>query len=39
MKTLFDKNAKDREFLPNDLILKWDSRKKDVGKHEKFDHI
>jgi hypothetical protein len=27
MKALFDKKAKDREFLPGDLVLKWDARK------------
>jgi hypothetical protein len=39
MKSIFDKRAKDREFLPSDLVLKWDARKKDAGKHGKFDHI
>jgi hypothetical protein len=39
MKALFDKKAKDREFLPGDLVLKWDARKEDAGKHGKFDHI
>jgi hypothetical protein len=27
MKSLFEKKAKDREFLPEDLVLKWDARK------------
>jgi hypothetical protein len=39
MKALFDRKAKDREFLPGDLVLKWDDRKKDSAKHGKFDHI
>jgi len=39
MKSLFDKKVKDREFLPGDLVLKWDARKEDVGKHGKFDHL
>jgi hypothetical protein len=39
MKALFDKKAKDREFLPGDLVLKWDARKEDAGKHGKFDHL
>ena len=39
MKTLFDRKAKDREFLPGDLVLKWDARKEDSTKHGKFDHI
>jgi hypothetical protein len=39
MKALFDQKAKDREFLRGDLVLKWDARKEDSGKHGKFDHI
>jgi hypothetical protein len=39
MKVLFNKKSKDREFLPRDLVLKWDARKEDVGKHDKFDHL
>jgi hypothetical protein len=39
MKALFDKKDKDREFLPRDLVLKWESRKEDAGKHDKFDHL
>jgi hypothetical protein len=39
MKALFDQKAKDREFLPGDLVLRWDARKEDSGKHDKFDHI
>jgi hypothetical protein len=39
MKALFDRKAKDREFLPGDLVLKWEARKEDVGKHGKFDQI
>ena len=39
MKTLFNRKAKDKEFLPDDLVLKWDARKEDLAKHGKFDHI
>jgi hypothetical protein len=39
MKTLFNGKAKDREFLPGNLVLKWDVRKEDLVKHGKFDHI
>ena len=39
MKTLFDCKTKDREFLPGDLVLRWDARKEDSAKHGKFDHI
>jgi hypothetical protein len=39
MKTLFDHKTKDREFIPGDLVLRWDARKEDSVKHGKFDHI
>jgi hypothetical protein len=39
MKSMFEQKAKDREFLTGDLILKWDARKEESGKHYKFDHI
>jgi hypothetical protein len=39
MKALFDKKYKDMEFLPEDLVLRWDARKEDVGKHGKFYHL
>jgi hypothetical protein len=39
MKALFDKKAKDREFLHGDLVLKWDVRRQYERKHDKFDHL
>jgi hypothetical protein len=39
MKALFDKKSKDKEFLPGDLVLKWEARKEDAWKHDKFDHL
>jgi hypothetical protein len=39
MKAMFDQKAKDREFLPSDLVLKWDYRKEELGKHGNFNHI
>ena len=39
MKALFDQKAKDRDFLPGDLVLKWEARRENVGKHGKFDLI
>jgi hypothetical protein len=39
MKLLFDRKAKYRDFLPGDLVLRWDARKEDSGKNGKFDHI
>jgi hypothetical protein len=39
MKSLFDKKTKNMEFLLDDLVLKWEDRKEDIGKHGKFDHL
>jgi hypothetical protein len=39
MKSLLDKKSKYREFLLSDLVLKWEARKEDAGKHGKFDHL
>jgi hypothetical protein len=39
MKELFDHKAKDKEFLPGDLVLKWDAKREDSTNHTKFDHI
>ena len=39
MKALFDHKAKNKEILPGDLVLKWDARREDSTKHDKFDHI
>jgi hypothetical protein len=39
MKSLFYIKDKYREYLSGDLVLKWDARKEDTGKHKKFDHL
>ena len=39
MKKIFDRNAKPDDFKQGDLVLKWDARHKDKGKHGKFDHL
>jgi hypothetical protein len=39
MKKSFDKHAKQEEFCVDDLVLKWDARNEDKGKHGKFDHL
>jgi hypothetical protein len=39
MKALFDQKDKDRDFLPGNLVLKWEARKEGTGKHGKFDLI
>ena len=39
MKKLFDQHAKDKELLTGDLVLRWDIRRVDKGKHGKFDPL
>jgi len=39
MKAIFDKKSKEREFLLGDLVLKWEARREDTGKHVKIDHL
>jgi transposase InsO family protein len=39
MKSLFDRREKDRDFLPGDLVLRWDARREETTKHGKFDHL
>jgi hypothetical protein len=35
----FNRRTKVDDFKLGDLVLKWDARKEDKGKHEKFDHL
>jgi len=39
MNTLFYRRAKDGDFLPGDLVLRWYARREEVAKHGKFDHL
>jgi hypothetical protein len=39
VKILFDRKAKDKNFLPGDLVLSWDAQKEDSRKNGKFHHI
>ena len=39
MKKNFEKHSKQEEFQLGDLVLKWDARNEDKGKHGKFDHL
>jgi hypothetical protein len=39
MKKIFDKHSKQEDFQVDDLVLKWDARNEDKGKHGKFDHL
>ena len=39
MKSLFDQKAKDIPLQQGDLVLRWDVRWEDKGKHGKFDPL
>lgn len=39
VKQVFDKRAKSNSLNLGDLVLKWDARYKDKGKHGKFDEL
>lgn len=39
MKSIFDKKAKDQPLQPGDLVLRWDVRWEEKGKHGKFDSL
>ena len=39
MKNVFDQHAKDRKFQVGDLVLRWDVRIAEKGKHAKFDPL
>lgn len=37
MKSIFDRKAKEIIFQTGDLVLRWDTRREEKGKHGKFD--
>ena len=39
MKESFDKKVKKDVFAMSDLVLRWDARKDEKGKHGKFDNL
>ena len=39
MKSIFDRKAKEVLFQAEDLVLRWDTRREDKGKHGKFDPL
>jgi len=39
MKVLFDRRARERDFKEGDLVLRCDARRKEKGKHGKFDNL
>ena len=39
VKRIFDKKAKPNDFQQGDLVLKWDARYEDKGKHGNFYYL
>ena len=39
MRDLFDQHAKGKEMKVRDLVLRWDVRRAEKGKHGKFDPL
>ena len=39
MKDSFEKNVKKEMFTVGDLVLRWDARKDEKGKHGKFENL
>ena len=39
VKNIFDRKAKPDDFQQGHLVLKWDARHEDKGKHGKFEHL
>ena len=39
IKKMFDKRPKEDDFELGDLVLRWDARNEDKGKHGKFDNL
>ena len=39
IKDIFDRKIKDNTFLVGDMVLRWDARKEQKGKHGKFDNL
>ena len=39
MKLTFDKKVNKEVFQVNDLVLRWDIRREEKGKHGKFDNM
>ena len=39
VKAIFDKRTKKKLFQVDDMVLRWDVRRKDKGKNGKFDNL
>ena len=39
VKEIFDRRKKENDFQSGDLVLRWDARREEKGKHGKFDNF
>ena len=39
VKNMFDRNIKENTFTEGEMVLRWDARKEQKGKHCKFDNL
>ena len=39
VKNMFDRNIKENTFTEGEMVLRWDARKEQKGKHDKFDNL
>ena len=39
IKKIYDRKAKPDDFQIDDVVLRWDARNEDKGKHDKFDNL
>lgn len=39
MKILFDRKDRERYFKQGDLVLRWDTRREEIGNHGKFNNL
>ena len=39
IKKIFERRTKSNNFQVGDIVLKWDSRREDKGKHGKFENL
>lgn len=39
VKTIFNNMTKKTNFQVDDLVLRWDAKREDKGKHDKFDNV
>ena len=39
VKNMFDRNIKENTFIEGEMVLRWDARKEQKGKHGKFDNL